>query len=409
MPQLSQLGNSIPAGAIRGLDTLAQSIKEKGTKVLHMNIGQPDIPAPRTAIGYLNNFNLPLVPYGPSGGIHLLKAKLESYYTSRGTSVSVDDILVTQGASEAIHLSLLTILNPGDEVIVFEPFYANFSLFIKMVGGKIVSIPSVVEQGYALPNGDTIAPYITSRTKAILINNPCNPTGYVYSKQELQFLVDIAIQHDLFLLSDEVYSDFIYSEKPFISLLDIEGSKENTIVFDSSSKRFSLCGARVGNIVSRNKNFIQATERLCQVRLSPPVIDQHMVAMCLQDYKEYLSEVKQLYINRRNLLISLLDDIDYIEHSHADGAFYLILTLPVENSFEYCKWLLSSYEEDGYTLMMAPASGFYGTPGAGFNQVRIAYVLDERDIIRAVNILKNSLPIYPKFIAKKAHASLPVG
>jgi aspartate aminotransferase len=405
MPLLSHLGMSIPAGAIRGLDALAHSVKQNGTKVLHMNIGQPDIPAPQAALDSLKSFDLPLVPYGPSGGILDLKIKLEKYYKSRGTTISHEDILVTQGASEAIHLTLLTILNPGDEVIVFEPFYANFSLFIKMVGGKMVAIPSILEKGYALPNAETIESYITSKTKAILINNPCNPTGYVYSKEELELLVQIARHHHLFLLSDEVYSDFIYSDKPFISLLDFDQSIENTIIFDSSSKRFSLCGARIGNIVSRNQNFVQATERLCQVRLSPPVIDQRMVSACLNNYEDYLAKVRQLYINRRNLLVKLLDKIDYIQHSFADGAFYLILTLPVEDSFDYCRWLLSDYQENGYTLMMAPASGFYGTAGAGRNQVRIAYVLEEEEIVKAVNILRNSLPAYPGFIVKEAMAS----
>lgn len=399
MPTLSHLANTIPRGVIRGLEPLSNQAKESGLRVLHLNIGQPDISSPIESIAAMKAYDQRIIAYGSSNGLPILKSSLVRYYERKGVQITEEQVIVTNGASEAIFLTLLAILDAGSEVIIPEPFYANFSIFVQMAGGQTIPVTSVKEDGYSLPSKEEIEKSITSKSKILLLNNPCNPTGYVYSESEIRMVAEIAKENDLFLMVDEVYSDFVFGDKPFFSALELEDMADRVIICDSSSKKYSLCGARVGNIVTKNKELFTAISRMCQARLSPPVLGQLAAKAAYDSDGKYLQNAVAEYKRRRDTMMGLLRDIKGVQCSQSEGAFYLILTLPVENSFDFCKWLLTDFEHKGHTIMMSPASGFYQTPGKGDNEVRLAYVICEEDLHLAAECLSLALEKY-RFVAK---------
>ena len=403
MPGISERGTRVPASPIRKLTPFADAAKARGVKVYHLNIGQPDLPTPEKALEALKHIDRTTLEYSPSNGYKSLRDKLTGYYKKYGIDVKDNEIIVTSGGSEAIILSFMTCLNPGDEIIMTEPGYANYISFAVQAGVVIKTVTSKIEDGFALPSVEDFEKAITDKTKAILICNPNNPTGYLYSEEELLRIRDIVRDHDLYLFSDEVYREFRYTDTPYISALTLPGIEKNVIVVDSVSKRYSECGVRIGMIVSHNEEVMAAIMKFCQARLSPPLLGQIVAEASIEGTEEYAKECYDEYLERRNFFIDGLNRIPGVYSPMPRGAFYTVLSLPVENAEDFCKWCLSefSYKDagtpEGYTgetVMMAPAAGFYSTPGLGRNQVRMAYVLKKEDLARALLVLEKALEAY---------------
>jgi aspartate aminotransferase len=395
MPTISKRGSQMPASPIRRLVPYAEAAKNKGIKVYHLNIGQPDIRTPELAIEAMHNLNLPVVEYSHSAGIESLRKKLAKYYQSIGIDVDHNQIMVTTGGSEAISLTFLSCMDPGDEVIVPEPFYANYNGFATAAGVNVIPVVSDMDSGFALPSVSEIEKLINPRTKAIFICNPNNPTGYLYSAEELEELRKMVIKHKLYLFSDEVYREFCYDGKPHISVMHLEGIDQHTVMIDSVSKRFSECGLRIGMLITRNKGITDTALKFAQARLSPPSLGQIAVEASLDAPPSYFKDVHDEYQKRRNFLVEGLNKIPGVYTPTPKGAFYTVARLPVHDADEFCKWILSDFSYKDQTVMMAPASGFYSTPGKGKNEVRIAYVLNINDLTNALETLKEALAVYP--------------
>ncbi len=395
MKVLSHRGETMPSSPIRRLVPYADRAKEAGRHVYHLNIGQPDIPTPDTFMNPIKNLNMPVLEYGPSGGYLSLRTKLGAYYQRYGIDVNHENILVTTGGSEAILFTMMAITDPGDEIIVPEPFYTNYNGFAVEAGVKIVPITSSIENDFQLPPIETIADNISERTRAILICNPNNPTGYVYSDEELEALRDMVLDHDLFLLADEVYREFTYDDLSHTSILQLPGIEDRTVMLDSVSKRYSACGARIGMIVSKNKQIIETALKFGMARLCPPSIEQLGVEGGIDTPKAYFNEVLNEYTRRRNVMVEQLRKMPGVIAPMPKGAFYLIVKLPVDDTDRFAQWLLTDFHVDNATVMIAPANGFYSTPGLGQNEARIAYVLNVEDIKKAMHILDEGLRRYP--------------
>jgi aspartate aminotransferase len=394
MPTISQKGLSMPESPIRKLVPFAEEAKKRGIKVIHLNIGQPDIKTPKVALDAVKNNTLEVLEYSRTEGSEEYREKLAKYYAKYDIHVSASEIIITTGGSEALAFVMGSIMDNDDEIIIPEPFYANYNGFATAAGVKVVPVVSKIENNFALPPIEEFEKLITPKTKAILICNPGNPTGYLYSKEEIEKLAVIAKKHNLFLVADEVYREFTYEGKEHYSVLQVEGLEENAIVVDSVSKRYSMCGARIGCLVSKNKEVIKTAMKFAQARLSPPTLAQIASEAALETPQSYFDDVKAEYVSRRNLLISELEKIKDLKVAKPQGAFYCIAELPIADADHFAQWLLDSFELNGETVMVAPAAGFYATEGLGKNQIRIAYVLDKESITRAVQILKTALEVY---------------
>ncbi|MDA8948006.1 pyridoxal phosphate-dependent aminotransferase [Flavobacteriaceae bacterium] len=398
MPQLSKKGIELPTSPIRKLVVFSEKAKANGIEVLHLNIGQPDIAAPKEAIEAVTHSNLNLLPYGPSQGSLSYRDKLVGYYSKHNIAISSDDIIVTTGASEALTFALNVICDAGDEIIIPEPFYANYNGFASAASVRVVPVISEFHSQFQLPALENISKKITSKTRAILLCNPSNPTGYVYSKKEIDTLCELAIEHDIFLIVDEVYREFIHEGEPHYSVLSNEKASQHTVMIDSVSKRYSMCGARVGSLVSKNNTLIQNVLKFAHLRLSPPTFALMASEAALSAPESYLEGVIKEYTARRNTLIKHLEKIPNVEVSHPMGAFYCIAKLPVEDAEDFSKFLLTDFSFDNQTVMLAPAKGFYSTPNVGLNEVRIAFILDQEKLILAATILEKALEAYNKFV-----------
>lgn len=385
----------MPSSPIRKLAPLADAAKKEGVKVYHLNIGQPDLPTPKQGLDALKTITRKTLEYSPSDGILPLREKLCGYYKKFGIEISPSEIIVTTGGSEAVLLSFLACMNQGDEIIMVEPGYANYISFAKTAGVVVKTVTSSIENGFALPPVEHFEEVITPRTKAILLCNPSNPTGYVYTPEELQHIKEIVRKHDLFLLSDEVYREFVYSGQPYVSALTL-GIDDNVVVIDSVSKRYSECGIRVGMVVTKNKAVHDTIMKYCQARLSPPLIGQIVAEASIEGTEEYSRECFEEYKARRDFFINGLRQIPGVVSPMPEGAFYTVASLPVDNAEDFCKWCLTDFRLNGETVMMAPAAGFYSTPGLGRNQVRMAYVLKKEDLQRSLDILRAALEAYNK-------------
>ena len=385
----------MPESPIRKLVPFAEKAKKNGKQVFHLNIGQPDIQTPQVALDAISNFSKKVVEYSHSAGFESYRIGLSKYYQNIGIEVDHNDLMVTTGGSEALLFALSSCLDQGDEIIIPEPFYANYNGFSKSSGVIVKPITTKIENGFALPDINEFEKLITSKTKAILICNPGNPTGYLYSKEELEILRDIVLKHDLFLFADEVYREFAYDGHVHYSVLNLDGLNDHAVVIDSTSKRYSMCGIRIGCIVSKNKEVISTALKFAQARLSPPTFGQVAAEAALQTPKSYFDKVSSEYLSRRDLLVDSLNKIDGVICPKPKGAFYAIAQLPVDNADKFAQWLLEDFDFNGATLMVAPAEGFYSTPGEGLNQVRIAYVLNKESLIMAIKCLEEALKIYP--------------
>ena len=394
MPSISNRGCAMPSSPIRKLTPLANDAKARGIKVYHLNIGQPDLPTPQKALDVMKTIDRSILEYSPSQGFLSLREKLVTYYSKYNIQLQPDDIIVTTGGSEAVLFAFLSCLNPGDEIIVPEPAYANYMAFAVSAGAVIKSVPSSIETGFALPPVEEFEKLITDRTKAILICNPNNPTGYLYTRAEMNQIREIVKKHDLYLFSDEVYREFIYTGSPYISACHLEGIEENVVLIDSVSKRYSECGIRIGALVTKNEEVRKAVMKFCQARLSPPLIGQIIAEASIEDTQEYSAEVYEEYVARRKCLVDGLNRIPGVYSPIPMGAFYTVAKLPVDNADDFCAWCLSDFDYEGETVMMAPASGFYSTPGLGKDEVRIAYVLNQTDLKRALVVLEKALEKY---------------
>ena len=394
MPKISERGIEMPSSPIRKLAPLANEAKARGIKVYHLNIGQPDLPTPQKALDALKNVDRKVLEYSPSQGFLSLREKLQAYYRKFRIELSVNDIIVTSGGSEAVLFAFLACLNPGDEIIVPEPAYANYMAFAVSAGAVIKTVTSTIETGFALPPVEEFEKLITDRTKAILICNPNNPTGYLYSRAEMNQIRDIVKKHDLYLFSDEVYREFIYTGSPYISALNLDGIENNVVLVDSVSKRYSECGIRIGALVTRNADVRRAVMKFCQARLSPPLLGQIVAEESIMGTEDYAADVYEEYVERRKCLVDGLNRIEGVYSPIPMGAFYTVAKLPVDDADKFCEWCLSDFSYEGETVMMAPASGFYSTPGMGRDQVRIAYVLKKEDLLRALFILEKALEAY---------------
>lgn len=395
MPKISQKAVDMPASPIRKLVPYAEKAKKLGRTVYHLNIGQPDIETPQVALDAIKNFDGKVLEYSHSAGFESYRIKLAESYRKSGLPVNTEDIIITTGGSEALTIGFMSACNPGDEIIIPEPFYANYNGFAVAAGITVVPVTSSIESGFALPPVSEIEAKITSKTKAIVICNPGNPTGYLYSQSELEQLRDIVKKHDLFLFADEVYREFCYDgAKPF-SVLNLEGIEQNVIMIDSVSKRYSMCGARIGAIVSKNADLMSAALKFGQARLSPPTIDQIASEAALQTPQSYFDDVVAEYVQRRNIMVEGLNAIPGVFCPKPSGAFYCVAKFPVDNAEKFCQWLLEEFEYKGQTVMMAPANGFYSTKGAGMQEARIAYVLNQDALKNAVICLEEALKVYP--------------
>lgn len=390
----------MPASPIRKLAPLAREARRKGVKVLALNIGQPDLPTPKCAFEALHDLNREVLEYSPSDGIESLRNKMAEYYHRYEIDVTPEQIIITSGGSESVLFAFLATLNPGDEVILPEPAYANYVAFAKTAGAKIVGLPAKIENGFALPPIEEFEKHITPRTKAILICNPNNPTGYVYTKEELMQIRDIVKRHDLYLFSDEVYREFCYTDKPVYSALQLEGIEEQTVVIDSVSKRYNECGIRIGALVTRNKLLHDTVMKFCQARLSPPLLGQLVAEASIDAPEEYMEKSFAEYRRRRDFLLKGINEIPGVFSPMPMGAFYTVVQLPVENAEDFCRWCLTDFSYNGSTVFMAPAAGFYTVPGYGKNEVRMAYVLKQDDLEEAVLVLRKALEAYPGTIRK---------
>lgn len=385
----------MPSSPIRKLAPLADDAKRNGVHVYHLNIGQPDIKTPQCGLDALKDIDRSILEYSPSQGYLSLRTKMVSYYAHYGIYLSPDDIIVTTGGSEAVLFAFLACLSPGDEIIVTDPFYANYMAFAISVGAVIKSVKTSIEDGFRLPSVEAFEEQITDRTKAILICNPNNPTGYLYTRKEMNQLRDIVMKHNLYLFSDEVYREFIYTGSPYVSAFHLEGIEENVVLIDSVSKRYSECGIRIGALCTKNKKVRDAVMKFCQARLSPPLIGQIVAEASLDVQEEYLRSVYEEYLERRNFLIDGLNKIPGVYSPIPMGAFYTVAKLPVDDAEKFCMWCLSDFQHNGATVMMAPASGFYTEPGEGRQEVRIAYVLCKEDLAKALEVLAAALLEYP--------------
>lgn len=394
MPKVSFRGLAMPESPIRKLVPYAEIAKRKGLEVLHLNIGQPDIETPLEARKAVNKFNENVYEYSHSAGIESYRKSLARYYAQISEGITFEHILVTTGGSEALNFAFTSCLNPDDEVIIPEPFYANYNGFAMASGVNVVPIASSIEEGFALPSINSFEEKITEKTKAILICNPGNPTGYLYSQSELEQLKQLVKKHDLFLFADEVYREFCYDGKEHHSLLNLSGIEDNVVVIDSVSKRYSMCGVRIGAMISRNKQILQASLKLAQARLSPPLLGQIASEAALNVSVSYFKDVNEEYIQRRNVLVDGLNNIEGVFCPKPSGAFYAVAQLPVEDSEHFCQWILEHFEFNGATVMMAPLAGFYSTAGMGLNEVRLAYVLKNEKLKKAIECLTEALKVY---------------
>jgi aspartate aminotransferase len=395
MPQVSQKGLQMPASPIRKLVPYAEEAKRKGRVIYHLNIGQPDIETPQVVLDHLKNLDLHVIEYSHSAGFESYRKGLAQYYKGVGIDVTHNDIIITNGGSEAIQIGFMSCLNPGDEIIIPEPFYANYNGFACAAGLKVVPVRSYIESGFALPAISEFEKVITPRTKAIMICNPGNPTGYLYTKEELNALRDLVKQHDLFLFADEVYREFCYDGHTHYSAMNLEGIENNVILVDSVSKRYSMCGARVGALITKNKEVMGVAMKFAQARLSPPTFGQIAGEAALETPQSYFKDVISEYVERRNVVVEGINKIEGAFCPTPSGAFYCIARLPIDNADKFCQWLLEEFEHEGQTVMLAPATGFYSTPGAGTNEVRIAYILNTFALKNAIKCLDEALKIYP--------------
>lgn len=395
MPTISQRGIAMPASPIRKLVPLANKAKARGTVVYHLNIGQPDLPTPEVALRAAQQLDRKVLEYSPSEGIPSFREKLVGYYQKFNIDVSAEDIIITTGGSEAVFFSFMACLDPGDEIIVPEPAYANYMAFAISCGAVIKTISSTIEEGFALPSVEKFEALITPRTKAILICNPNNPTGYLYTRKEMNQIRDLVLKYDLFLFSDEVYREFCYTGAPYISAFHLEGIGHNVILVDSVSKRYSECGIRIGALITKNKQVRENVMKWCQARLSPPLIGQIMAEASLDTPEEYMRDVYDEYVERRKFLIDGLNKIPGCYSPIPMGAFYTVAKLPVDDADKFCAWCLEEFEYENQTVFMAPASGFYTTPGLGKDEVRLAYVLKKEELGKALIVLEKALEAYP--------------
>lgn len=395
MPDISERGKIMPASPIRKLVPLANEAKAKGIKVYHLNIGQPDLPSPKKGLDALKNIDRTVLEYSPSEGLYSLRQKLAEYYHRFNINVDVDDIIVTTGGSEAVLFAFMACLDPGDEIIVPEPAYANYMAFAISAGAKIVTIPSTIEEGFALPPVEKFEELITPRTKGILICNPNNPTGYLYTRREMDQIRDIVKKYDLFLFSDEVYREFCYTGAPYISAFHLPGIEEQVVLIDSVSKRYSECGIRIGAIITKHKELKRNVMKFCQARLSPPLLGQIVAEASIDAGSEYMLMTYNEYVERRKFLIDGLNRIPGCYSPIPMGAFYTVVSLPVDDAEKFCEWCLREFEYEGATVFMAPASGFYTSDGMGKNEVRMAYVLNKEDLANALKVLAHALKAYP--------------
>lgn len=395
MPTISQKGLAMPQSPIRKLMPYADAARKNGKHIFHLNIGQPDIKTPKVALEAIKNNSIEILSYSASEGFETYRNKLADYYKKNNINVSAEDIIISTGGSEALLFTMGSIADAGDEVIIPEPFYANYNGFATASGVTVVPVKSSIEDGFALPPIAEFEKLITPKTKAILICNPGNPTGYLYTKEEIEQLAAMVKKHNLFIVADEVYREFAYDGNTHHSIMSEPGLEDHAIMIDSVSKRYSMCGARIGCMVSKNKELMTTALKFAQARLSPPTFAQVAAEAALETPTSYFEDVIEEYVHRRNLLVNALENIDGVKVAKPKGAFYCIAKLPVNDAENFAKWLLSDFEVDGQTVMVAPASGFYSTPNTGLNQVRIAYVLNEDDLLKSVNILKKALEVYP--------------
>ena len=394
MPKISNKGKAMPESPIRKLVPYAEIAKKKGNKVYHLNIGQPDIKTPEVAMNSIKNLDIKVLEYSHSAGFESYRTKLSQYYKNHGLPIDLADIIITTGGSEALLFAMGSTMDVDDEIIIPEPFYANYNGFSTASGAKVVPVISTIETGFALPPIADFERLITPKTKAILICNPGNPTGYLYSKEEIMQLAALVKKHDLFLIADEVYREFTYDGDVHYSVMNIPGLEQNAIMIDSVSKRYSMCGARIGCIVSKNKELMATAMKFAQARLSPPTFAQIASEAALETPQSYFDEVISEYRERRDTLVEELNKIEGVKVAKPKGAFYCIAQLPIDNADNFAQWLLESFDLNGETVMVAPAAGFYSTKGVGLNEVRIAYVLKKEDLIRSVQILKEAIKTY---------------
>jgi aspartate aminotransferase len=394
MPSISRRGEAMPESPIRKLVPFAEAAIKRGIKIIHLNIGQPDIKTPKIALDAVKNNTLEVLAYSRTEGSESYREKIAGYYAKNNIHVKADNIIVTTGGSEALSFALGSIADNGDEIIIPEPFYANYNGFANASGIRVVPVVSNIENNFALPPIDEFEKLITPRTKAILICNPGNPTGYLYTREEIKKLAAIVKKHNLFLIADEVYREFVYEGREHYSILQEEGLEEHAIIIDSVSKRYSMCGARIGYLVSKNKEVIKTALKFAQARLSPPTYAQIASEAALDTPQSYFDDVKKEYEERRNILLSELNKLDGVVVAQPQGAFYCIAQLPIDNADVFAQWLLEDFNLNGETVMVAPAAGFYATKGLGTKQIRIAYVLEKEDLKRAVHILKEALKVY---------------
>ncbi len=395
MPEISEKGRMMPASPIRKLVPYAEQAKKRGTTVYHLNIGQPDIPTPQPMIDAMHNLDLDVIAYSHSAGILSYREKMCDYYARHNIDVTPDDIIVGAGASEAILFAVQSCLNPDDEIIIPEPFYANYNGFATSAGVKVKPITSTIETGFALPPIEDFEEAITPKTKAIMICNPNNPTGYLYSKEELEVLRKIVKKHDLFLFADEVYREFCYDGHTHHSVMNLEGIENNVVLFDSVSKRYSACGIRIGALVSKNKEVMQTAMKFAQARLSPPSLGQIAAEAAMETPDSYFDEIINEYLARRNTVVEALSKMEGVICPTPKGAFYVAPSLPIDDSDKFCQWLLEEFDYEGQTVMLAPATGFYATPGAGKQEVRISYVLNVENLKKAMKCIEEALKVYP--------------
>jgi len=395
MPKLSEKGRMMPASPIRKLVPFAEEAKKRGVHVYHLNIGQPDIKTPEVALEAVKNYDKILVAYSHSAGNASYREKLADYYKRYNISVEPDEIIVGAGASEALLFTMQSIMDPGDEIIIPEPFYANYNGFATNAGIKVVPINSTIESGFALPPIAEFEKAITPRTKAVLVCNPNNPTGYLYNIEELKVLKDLALKHDLFLIADEVYREFCYDGHKHESVMNLKGLEQHTVLIDSVSKRYSMCGVRIGVMISKNKELMAAAMKFAQARLSPPSFGQVAAEAAIQTPDAYFVEVLEEYHKRRNTVVEAINNIKGAFCPNPSGAFYVVAKLPIDNSDIFCQWLLEDFSFENQTVMMAPATGFYSTPGRGMDEVRISYVLKVEDLKNSIKVLDEALKVYP--------------
>jgi aspartate aminotransferase len=395
MPKISERGEQMPASPIRRLVPYAEKARKKGIKVYHLNIGQPDIKTPENAIETLKTIDKTVLEYSHSAGYESYRKGLAGYYRNVGVNIDYEQLLITTGGSEAIMFAFLSCLNPGDEVIIPEPFYTNYNGFAVATGVKVVPVTSSIDDDFALPAIEKFEGKITGKTKAIMICNPNNPTGYIYSREELEALRRIVLKYDLYLFADEVYREFDYDGTEHFSVMNLEGIEDRVVMVDSVSKRYSACGIRIGALMSRNQAIIDTALKYAQARLSPPGLGQIVAEASLDTPPEYFQEVYDEYVARRNLVVEKLNKIEGVTTPNPKGAFYTVVRMPVDDADKFCQWLLEDFSYENQTVMLAPASGFYATPGLGKNEARLAYVLNQEDLTKAVDILKIAFQEYP--------------